>query len=295
MSALPESPFEQYTDDLVMKDLLRVAQASGSLLKTFFQKKDLVISEKTGPQYLVTEADAAAEKLIMEFIAEHYPNDAIHSEESGENDLIATAENVWVIDPLDGTYNFAHGVERFGTMICRGRNAFATGEYAVKDISTIEYAVVYSPTLELTGWAIKGHGTWLNGERVIADDSQTLQDAIIAWDKLGAYLPTEKNDPGEAALDKLQVVLKRLQKEPAKVRSAAIEVLWLLAGRLTVESMNHRFAWDFAPVQLLAAEAGFTVARFSGEPIQWHQPEGGHLIAPPTLHAEIRELIQHPV
>ncbi len=291
MATLPESPFEKYTDDPVMKDLLRVAQASSDLLHSFFQKTDLVVNEKSGPQDLVTEADYAADKLITDFIHEHYPEDAIFSEESGKNDRIRNAEWVWVIDPLDGTNNFAKESPLFGTMICRGRNPFAQGaDQAV--VSTIDYAVIASPPLQLTAWAKKGEGTWLNGKPIHCDDTISFQDAAVSW---GVFRHQEDGIqelyPGEKELLQFEQFMQFNGKPEHNTRSAAAALLYLLSGKTQVHAMNDMYEWDFAPVHLLATEAGFTVARLNGDPIPWNHPQGGHLIAPPALHAEIRGLL----
>lgn len=295
MTTLPESPFEKQANDPVLKDMLRIAGAASNLLGEYFEKTDLEINEKTGPHDLVTEADFAVDALITDFIHEHYPNDAIFSEESGKNDVITSAEYVWVIDPLDGTNNFASKNPLFGAMICRGRNVFADGVDQTS-ISTIEYAVIASPTLELTAWAKKGEGTWLNDKKVNCDNTISFQDAAISW---GVFRHQEDGRqelyPGEKDLLQFEQLMQSSGKPGHNTHSAAAALLYLLSGKTQAHAMNDMYEWDFAPVHLLAIEAGFTVARLNGNSITWNQPQGGHLIALQALHAEIRELLQHHV
>lgn len=294
MSTLPESPFEKHIDDPVMKDMLRIAQGASDILATFFQKTDLRIEEKTTKENIVTEADFAADAYITQQIQKQYPQDAIFSEESGKNERIKTAEWIWVIDPLDGTHNFSQHSPNFATMICRAKNPFRDGFVSTGDES-VDWAVIQSPTLALTAWAQKERGAFLNDQRIELPDNQSLDTvkAVSGGAITAKYFYPEKDElPGEVLSLQFQKMMQERGIRVDDYWSAAVSLLSLLEEKTTLRGFNDLFAWDFAPLQLIATEAGLTVSHFFGEPIAWHAPEGGYLIAPPTLHAEIRELLQ---
>ncbi len=179
-------------------------------------------------------------------------------------------------------------------MICRAKNPFREGFVSASNES-VDWAVIQSPTLALTGWAQKGRGAFLNDKRIELPDVQSLHkvSAVSGGAVTAKYLYPEKDElPGEVVSLQFQKMMQERGIRVDDYWSAAVSLLSLLEERTTVRGFNDLFAWDFAPLQLIATEAGLVVSHFFGEPIAWHNPEGGYLIAPPKLHAEIRALLQ---
>jgi myo-inositol-1(or 4)-monophosphatase len=196
----------------------------------------------------VTEVDQAAEQAIIEILLKAYPDHAILAEESGASaNLHDENENVWIIDPLDGTTNFIHGFPQYCVSI------------ALQQRGVITQAVVYDPCRNDLFTATKGSGAFLNEKRLRVTKRDKIADALIGT--------------GFAARDmrKLDEYLKMFRVMTEKCQglrrpgAAALDLAYVAAGYLDGFFEKGLQPWDIAAGSLLITEAGGIVGNFSGE------------------------------
>ena len=196
---------------------------------------------------LVTEVDVQIESYLTEKILDAFPGDRIHAEELHNSQPIEG--RTWVIDPIDGTVNFAHSIPTYGIQCCLFQD------------SEPKLSVIYLPMQQEMYTAIAGSGCYLNGEKVTVDSAVTAQNAVIS---LGDF--THKSD----RLAALQYgAVGYLYPRVAKLRmygAASVDCAWLVAGRLSATVFTTRNLWDIAPGILMTKEAGGIVLGLDGEP-----------------------------
>jgi myo-inositol-1(or 4)-monophosphatase len=245
---------------MLQTTLLEAVHAGAAQLQYYFTR-EFRISEKEGINNLVTEADHAAEKAIIEVIQRVYPDHSILGEESGAQ---TTASDIqWIIDPIDGTVNFANHIP-----IC----AVSIG---VEKAGEIILGAVYNPLMNELFVAEKGKGATLNGQPIRVTDKSNLAKSCLVTGFPYQYV-SGSNDPME--------VVSRLVKAGIPIRrlgSAAIDLCWVAAGRFDGFFEHHLEAWDSAAGFLIVAEAGGRVTDFEGQPFSPHQPRiiatNGHI------------------
>ena len=237
---------------MLKNTLIRAAEGAGKILKDYYGS-NFRIDEKEGVNNLVTEADHAAEKFIMDLIRSEYPEHYILSEESG--DMPTASGYKWIIDPLDGTVNFAHGIP----ICCVSIGVEINGE--------MQLGAVYNPFFNEFFFAEKGKGATLNDKQIkVSHQKQVLHAALVTG---FPYTWVEKpNGP----LD----VFARLIRKGVPVRrlgSAAIDLCWTAAGRFDGFFEHQLNAWDSAAGFLILEEAGGRVSDFSGARYSPYQPQ----------------------
>lgn len=208
---------------------------------------------------LVTEVDVAIEQFLTQAILHAFPGDKIHAEElSSSQEIIG---RTWVIDPIDGTCNFAHDIPTYGIQCC----LFEDGEPKM--------AVIYLPCQEEMYTAIAGQGCYLNGKQVTVDKTVTAENAIIS---VGDF--THKSD----RLAALQYrAVGYLYPRVAKLRmygAASVDYAFFVSGRLSATVFTTRNLWDIAPGILLSKEAGAIIMGLDGLPYDFSK-EGVMLAA----------------
>ena len=223
----------------------QAALQAGELLKRGFGTS-FVIESKPGKQNLVTEYDKASEKCIISSILSHFPNHSFLAEESGTTQNAESAV-LWIIDPLDGTVNFAHGIPMFSISIAAAIN------------KEIVAGVVFQPLTNELFIAQKGKGAYLNGSRLQVSKNSSLNDDVM----LATGFPYNADEnPGHcidqfAHLTQLGIPIRRLG-------SAAIDLSYLAAGRFDAYWEVTLHPWDMAAGKLLVEEAGGKVTHFDG-------------------------------
>ena len=218
---------------------------------------------------LVTEVDVNIEKFLTDAILAAFPGDKIHAEEMSSTQEITG--RTWVIDPIDGTNNFAHDIPTFGIQCC----LFDGGEPRM--------AVIWLPCQDELYTAIEGQGCYLNGKKVTVDKTVTADTAVIS---IGDF--THKSDRLAALQYK---AVGYLYPRVAKLRmygAASVDYAWFVSGRLAATIFTTRNLWDIAPGILLSREAGAILMGLDGKPYDYSK-EGIMLAA----NEEIAKLMQN--
>jgi myo-inositol-1(or 4)-monophosphatase len=235
--------------------LLEAVHAGAGELKRFFNQS-FKVSTKEGINNLVTEADHASEKAIIEVIKKNFPDHYILSEEVG---AIAQDSNYkWIIDPIDGTVNFAHGIPLCCVSIAIEHN----GEMIL--------ASVYNPNMNELYFAEKGKGATLNEKPIKVSEKNKVINACLVTGFPYTYLDAP-NGP-------LQIFERFIRKgiPVRRLGSAAIDLCWVAAGRFDGFYEHKLEAWDSAAGYLIVEEAGGKVTDFKGEKFSPYQP---HVLA----------------
>lgn len=231
---------------------IETARMAGGLLLEKFGKK-LNVSMK-GDINLVTEADLASEKLIIDRIRSHYPQHSILAEESGEAVIIGgTNKWKWIIDPLDGTTNFAHGYPCFCVTL------------ALENEGQIVIGVTYDPTRNELFSAEKGQGASLNNKPIRVSAAQKLADALIVT---GFPYDFKQRENFARHLTTFLLQSRGVRRDG----SAAIDMAYVACGRFDgfwEEGLNP---WDVAAGLLLIEEAGGRVSYYDNSPFSIYAP-----------------------
>ena len=226
---------------------VKAARAAGSIInRAALDVESVRISQKKVNDF-VTEIDHAAEKVIIETLLTAYPDHGIWAEESGREHGAQGADHVWIIDPLDGTTNFIHGLPVYCVSIA----------LAVK--GKIEQAVIYDPTRNDLFTATKGRGAFLNDRRLRVSKRNMLKDSLIS-----TGFPFREGDNFGQYLAMMGDVMKRTAglRRPG---SAALDLAYVAAGFTEGFFETGLQPWDVAAGSLLVTEAGGLVGNFTGE------------------------------
>lgn len=232
--------------------LLNAVQAGAAQLQHYFNG-EFKISNKEGVNNIVTEADAAAEKAIIEVIQQHFPDHFILSEEVGE--IKTDSEYKWIIDPIDGTVNFSNGIPLCCVSI------------ALEKENTIILGAVYNPFINELFFAQKGMGATLNGKKIRVSEKETVLKSCLVTGFPYTYLDSP-NGP-------IQVFEKLIRKgiPVRRLGSAAIDLCWVAAGRFDGFYEHQLQPWDCAAGFLLVEEAGGKITDFEGNDYNVYQPQ----------------------
>jgi len=227
---------------------IETAREAGQILLEKFGRK-IEISKK-GNINLVTEADFASEKLIIEKIRSHYPKHSILAGESGEsNSAVTSGESIWkwIIDPLDGTTNYAHGYPCFCVTI------------ALEHQGEIVLGVTFDPTRDELFAAEKGQGATLNNKKINVSETSELSEALIVT---GFPYNFAEKDNFVDHLNDFLVHSRGVRRDG----SAAIDMAYVACGRFDgfwEEGLNP---WDVAAGVLLIEEAGGRISYYDNSP-----------------------------
>jgi len=254
----------------MLKSTLIEAVEAGARELRRFMDLDYKISNKEGINNLVTEADHASEKAIIDVIKKHFPGHSILSEECG--DLDQASEYKWIIDPIDGTVNFANripiccvsiGIERNGQMV---------------------FGAIYNPFINEMFLAERGQGATLNDKPISVSTKEHVISSCFVTGFPYTYLD-EPNGPLE--------VFERFIRRGIPVRrlgSAAIDLAWVACGRFDGFYEHKLQAWDSAAGFLIVEEAGGKVTNLKGEPYSPYEP--GIIASNGVLHDELTEWVK---
>jgi myo-inositol-1(or 4)-monophosphatase len=234
---------------------VRAARAAGAIINRAALDVEVLKVATKGTNDFVTEVDQAAEEAIITTLLEAYPGHGILAEESGRERGARHSDYVWIIDPLDGTTNFIHGLPVYGVSIAlafRGR---------------VEQAVVYDPSRNDLFYASKGRGAFLNDRRLRVSKRSRMADALI-----GTGFPFRKGDNFKRYLKMFEEVMQHC----AGVRrpgAAALDLCYVAAGWYDGFFETGLQPWDVAAGSLIVTEAGGLVGNFTGEADYLYQRE----------------------
>ena len=230
--------------------LIEAAKAGAAEIVRFFNS-DFKISNKEGVNNLVTEADHASEKAILSVIKSRFPEHQVLAEESGE--MIQDSAYKWIIDPIDGTVNFALGIP----LNCVSIGIEHNGEMVM--------GAVYNPHLNEFYFAERGKGATLNDKPIrVSEETQAVKACLVT-----GFPYTYINMPN-GPLE----IFERFIRKGVPVRrlgSAAIDLCWVAAGRFDGFYEHKLEAWDSAAGYLIVEEAGGKVTDFTGSKFSVYQ------------------------
>jgi myo-inositol-1(or 4)-monophosphatase len=241
-----------------------IAREAGHLLMTYFERH--IGFEYKGDVDLVTEADRASEKLIVQRIREAFPSHDVVGEEGTRKDT--GSEFRWYVDPLDGTTNFAHGYPVFCVSL------------GVESSGAVIAGVLYDPTRDELFTAEKGKGATLNGRPIQVSKTKTLSESLLA-----TGFPSQKRHKNPNIHFYHQLTLR--SHGLRRAGSAALDLASVASGRYDGFWEFNLNPWDTSAGVLLVLEAGGAVTRFDGSP--WRIDSSETLASNTLLHPELVE------
>jgi len=240
--------------DKITQVAIRAAYGAGEILKQHFGRLDQV--EKKGAIDLVTIADVESEQAIVKEIRSIFPDHAILAEESGL--LEGRSEHCWIIDPLDGTTNFAHKLPIFSISI------------AYTHHQETRFGVVFNPISGELFTAAKGGGAELNHRPVHVSSTATMEDSLLV-----TGFPYNLHMTLAELMQRFQDTLRACQGI-RRLGSAALDLCYVACGRFDGFWEENLKPWDTAAGALISQEAGGTVTDFNNGPFDM---AGGQILA----------------
>ncbi|HAA95916.1 MAG TPA: inositol monophosphatase [Dehalococcoidia bacterium] len=241
--------------------ILEAARAAGAIIRDRFNSEKEVSFK--GRKDIVTDVDLAAEKTILDLLTGEFPEFSILAEESKPVD--GDSPYKWVVDPLDGTRNYAHGIPHFCTII-----ALAKNDHVIA-------SATYDPVREEMFTAEEGKGAFMNGIKVEASDTTEVSSALLCCD-LG-YV----DEKAALAIDMIRALWPDLTSTRL-LGSAGLGVAYAASGRVDLFFHHSLAPWDIAGGLILAQEAGARVVNRQGNDANLYTP--GVIISNPTLVAD---------
>ena len=196
-------------------------KASKILIRDFGEIEKLQVSKK-GPSDFVTNSDLKTEKIIIEELSKGRPDYSIISEENGAKNN-KDSKNTWIIDPIDGTINFLHGVPHFATSI------------ALKHNNEIVSGLIFDPIKDEMFYAEKNNGAYLNNKRIRVSKKNNMKECLFATSG---------------------VIEKKMEFSFRKTGSAALDMAYIACGRFDGYFQKNLNLWDIAAGLILVEEAG---------------------------------------
>lgn len=257
-----------------MRDHLAVAvdaarRAGALLCEGFGQPRP--VTYKRSPTDLVTEMDRRAEALIVECLQRAFPDHSVLGEEGGAQG--SNAAYRWIVDPLDGTTNYAHGFPVFAVSV------------ALEHAGVVELGVAYDPLREECFVAERGRGAWLNGHPLHVSATPRLHESLLGTGfPVDIRTAVETNLPEYAALSLRTRGVRRLG-------SAVLDLCYVAAARLDGFWELRLGPWDMAAGGLLVLEAGGRVTDIRGGP--WRVDGPGIVASNGLIHGQLLQVLEH--
>ncbi len=247
----------------------KISYVAGEIQKESYGKTGLRIEHK-GRTDIVTEVDIKCEKAIIDSIVSEYPNHGILAEEGGGKK--SDGEYLWIIDPLDGTTNYAHGFPIFCVSVALACNG------------QVIAGSVYDPLRDEMFSAALGEGATLNGNPIKVTVAAKMEEALIA-----TGFPYDVKTNPKNNIDNFKRVVMECQavRRPG---SAAIDLVYVACGRVDAFWEQRLKPWDMAAGQLIVSEAGGTVTDMKGEQLDLYGET--ICVANATLHPQLLALLE---
>ena len=253
---------------MLKNSLIKATEAGAKIIKEYFDKS-FTISNKEGINNLVTEVDHKSEHAIIEVIKNDFPSHFILSEEAGA--LEQDSEYKWIIDPIDGTVNYANGIP-----IC-------CVSIGIEKAGKMIMGAVFNPFINEFYFAERGQGATLNDKKIsVTKRTEVIKSCLVTGFPY-TYI-NEENGP-------LQVFEKFIRKgiPVRRLGSAAIDLCWVAAGRFDGFYEHQLSAWDSAAGFIIVEEAGGKVTNLKGDTYNPYQP--GLIATNGLIHDEIVRIV----
>lgn len=254
-------------DESLLEQAVAWGRAAGELTMEWFQHLELAVDHK-GDGSPVTQADRAAERLLRELISDAYPDDGIQGEE--EDDVVGTSGRRWVIDPIDGTKAFTHGVGTFSNLLY------------LEDQHGGAIGVINLPALGETVYAGRGLGCRVNGETCTVSDRSEIEGSYLSVTAFDGWSPE---------------VFARLVDAGVQLRTWGDAYGYALLASGRVEAMVDPVLawWDIAALTVIVPEAGGTLTNWVGSPSLQPDEQGWYsaIASNGVQHQEWVRLLAH--
>lgn len=251
----------------ILQDLEKLARHAGEIIRSSYNQRPGYGSkhevEHKGVIDLVTEVDHRSEAYLLSEIQKRFPDHRVTAEESGG--LEGEERSQWYVDPLDGTVNFAHGLDIFSVSL------------AYAEDGQMRLGVVYDPIQDELFSAEKDSGAWLNGEPIKVSTVEQLDDSLLV-----TGFPYDIRTNPENNLDHFAHFML-VSQGVRRLGSAALDLCYIAAGRLDGYWELRLNSWDVAAGGLIVQEAGGKVTNLAGD-ADYLSPPQSILAANPELH-----------
>ncbi len=256
-------------DPRFLATAVEAALAAGRTQRRYFRQPLDVF--KKGPIDLVTAADLEVERAFRALIAARFPGHVVLGEEATERPGASASGHRWIIDPVDGTTNFVHGLALFSVSI------------ALEIDGRVDLGIVYDPIGGELFTAERGEGARLNGQRLTVSSRGAMIDALVC-----TGFPYNR-DGGRRAQVEIFTAFLEQARAVRRLGSAAIDLCYVAAGRFDGFWEEQLHPWDIAAGALVVSEAGGMVTDYAGAPIVL---TGGQIVASNgALHPAMLEVI----
>ncbi|NMC51925.1 inositol monophosphatase [Candidatus Kuenenbacteria bacterium] len=245
------------------------AQKAGTELMKHFNKISRSLVKIKSKHEIITPADLAAERIILSAIKKNFPSHRILSEEAGDNKK--QSDYLWIIDPLDGTTNFAMGNPLFSVSIALAKK------------EEIIMALVYIPFLKDLYLAEKNKGAFLNGKKIYSSEENKIKKSFLTFCH-------GNNEASVKQAIHLYSKLKPLARDLRQIGTAALETAWVARGKTEAIIIPGVNPWDVAAGALLVREAGGIVTDMTGRP--WTIQSKGILASNKNIHPTLLKTIK---
>ncbi|MFK7767763.1 MAG: inositol monophosphatase [Mariniblastus sp.] len=259
-----------------MTTAIGAARVGETILKKYFA--DLasagIENKTTDQQYqgIVTQADVESEQAIIATIRAAFPDHQFMAEEEHADGSAENEEHVWIIDPLDGTNNFAHGIPHFAVSIAYYRNGVA------------QMGVILNPSTGDLFTAEQGGGAWWNGNQVHVNQHRSLSETMIA---VGFYY--DRGAMMKATLNAIEACFQQNVHGVRRFGTAALDLVQVGLGRFGGYFEYTLSPWDFAAARLFLEEAGGKLTTCTGEPVPMKKTS--ILASNSVLHDQLLEIV----
>ena len=233
-----------------LETAVEIARESGALLATFFERR--VAFELKGEYDLVTEADRASERLVIERLSTHFPSHGVVAEEGGGHESPSSYR--WYVDPLDGTTNFAHSYPCFNVTL------------ALEAAGELIAGVIFDPIRNEMFTTERGSGAYLNNRRIRVSATRRLEDSLVS-----TGFPSRRRHLNRNIHFYHQLAM--LTHGVRRSGSAAIDLAYVACGRLDAFWEFGLNPWDMAAGRLLVVEAGGQFSGMRGERHELRSPD----------------------
>ncbi|WP_406817066.1 inositol monophosphatase family protein [Mycobacterium sp. M23085] len=234
-----------------MQELFEIAWQATQLGSSMLKKSQPGSVQHKGDRDTVSDVDLAIQRDIADYLAQTTPDIALLAEESDQQPQIETSEWLWVLDPIDGTSNFVHGLPLCAVSL------------ALLHAGRTVLAITHAPLLGRTYHAIEGKGAFVNGQRIAASTTDSLSGAIVS---LGDY--AVGHDAGRLNQHRLALTTELVPRVERirMIGAATLDLAFVAEGALDACVMMSNKPWDTAAGTLIAREAGAQVTDAQGNP-----------------------------